>query len=125
MAFSMGLNESGQLGHSADAQFVPVGACILQMHASQCVSYTCCTHLPLLRLTPALQHLNGCAQVPQAIDTRDALKSVAAGHHHTLFLTGSGDVWSCGKNTRGQLGLGGKAPRLVTSPQRIEALVGE
>ena len=49
---------------------------------------------------------------------------VAAGHHHTLFLAESGDVWACGRNTRGQLGLGSKAGSYVSIPQRVEALTG-
>ncbi|DBB10173.1 TPA: hypothetical protein ACH3X3_001750 [Trebouxia sp. C0006] len=85
VAFSMGLNEDGQLGHSSEAQFVPV---------------------------------------PQEIVLPEPVTQVAAGHHHTLFLTESGNVWACGRNNRGQLGLGSKAGSFATSPQRLEALSG-
>ncbi|KAL0052745.1 hypothetical protein WJX82_006934 [Trebouxia sp. C0006] len=81
----MGLNEDGQLGHSSEAQFVPV---------------------------------------PQEIVLPEPVTQVAAGHHHTLFLTESGNVWACGRNNRGQLGLGSKAGSFATSPQRLEALSG-
>lgn len=55
----------------------------------------------------------------------DAVGQIAAGHHHTLLLTHSGELWACGRNSRGQLGLGGKSGSFVAKPQRIEALEGE
>lgn len=54
----------------------------------------------------------------------EPVTKVAAGHHHTLFLTESGNVWACGRNSRGQLGLGSKAGASATIPQRLEALTG-
>ena len=40
----------------------------------------------------------------------DSLVKVACGRHHSLILVSNGDVYGCGKNTCGQLGLGdGKA----------------
>ena len=70
-----------------------------------------------------LQHL--VVQVPQQMLLPVAVKQVAAGHHHSMLLTSSGEIWTCGRNTRGQLGLGGKSGSSVGTPQRIEALVGE
>ena len=64
------------------------------------------------------------AQVPQEIVLPEPVTQVAAGHHHTLFLTESGNVWACGRNSRGQLGLGSKAGSFATIPQRLEALTG-
>ncbi len=64
------------------------------------------------------------AQVPQEIVLPEPVTQVAAGHHHTLFLTESGNVWACGRNSRGQLGLGSKAGSFATIPQRLEALSG-
>lgn len=54
----------------------------------------------------------------------EPVTKVAAGHHHTLFLTESGNVWACGRNSRGQLGLGSKAGASATIPQRLKALTG-
>lgn len=34
------------------------------------------------------------------------IKKIVGGEHHTIFLTSEGDVYSCGKNDVGQLGLG-------------------
>ena len=64
------------------------------------------------------------AQVPQKIVLPEPVTQVAAGHHHTLFLTESGNVWACGRNSRGQLGLGSKAGSFATIPQRLDALTG-
>ena len=64
------------------------------------------------------------AQVPQEIVLPEPVTQVAAGHHHTLFLTESGNVWACGRNSRGQLGLGSKAGSFATIPQRLDALTG-
>lgn len=64
-------------------------------------------------------------QVPQEVQMADPVEQVAAGHHHTLFLTRSGGVWACGRNSRGQLGLGGKFGSFAATPHRIEALAGE
>lgn len=37
------------------------------------------------------------------------VKSIKAGRFHTLFLTEDGKLYSCGKNYKGQLGIGNKA----------------
>ena len=39
--------------------------------------------------------------------------SVVAGDNHTLFLTDTGKVWACGKNSDGQLGLGDNVDRNI------------
>ena len=63
-------------------------------------------------------------QVPQEVFVPEPVVQVAAGHHHTLFLTQSGDVWACGRNSRGQLGLGSKAGSQLCTPQPLSALAG-
>ena len=32
------------------------------------------------------------------------VRQIACGHAHTLLLTDSGEVWSCGRNEKGQCG---------------------
>jgi alpha-tubulin suppressor-like RCC1 family protein len=41
----------------------------------------------------------------QALENVRVVKA-AAGKNHTLFLTSGGEVWVCGGNQFGQLGLG-------------------
>ncbi len=65
------------------------------------------------------------SQVPQEVHLPEPVTKVAAGHHHTLFLTESGDIWACGRNGRGQLGLGSKAGSFASTPRRLEALAGQ
>ena len=63
-------------------------------------------------------------QVPQEVLLPEPVVKTATGHHHTLFLTQSGNVWACGSNKRGQLGLGSKAGSHASTPQLLEALAG-
>lgn len=46
--------------------------------------------------------------------------SVACGGQHSLFLTETGEVFACGSNKYGQLGLGDRVDRMT--PQPIAAL---
>lgn len=51
----------------------------------------------------------------------ETVKAVACGRSHTLMLTVNGDVYACGDNTYGQLGVGASYPQAVT-PYRITTL---
>ena len=66
-----------------------------------------------------------CLQVPQEVPVPEPILQAAAGHHFTLLLAESGNLWACGNNTRGQLGLGSKAGPEVREPRRVKALGGE
>ena len=46
------------------------------------------------------------------------ITKISAGGHHSLFLTNTGDVYSCGRNDIGQLGLGNTDPKNI--PTLIE-----
>ena len=54
----------------------------------------------------------------------EPILQAAAGHHFTLLLAQSGNLWACGNNTRGQLGLGSKVGPEVREPRRVKALEG-
>mmetsp|Transcript_216 Transcript_216/g.378 ORF Transcript_216/g.378 Transcript_216/m.378 type:complete len:805 (+) Transcript_216:165-2579(+) len=44
------------------------------------------------------------------------IKDVICGDYHSIFLSENGKLWSCGKNSQGQLGLEDTAPRTVPHP---------
>ena len=59
------------------------------------------------------------AETPQKALVAD-VKEVACGEDFTLFLTVHGEVYSCGKNSHGQLGLGNTKDAIV--PTRVRGL---
>ncbi|GAB2227845.1 hypothetical protein Droror1_Dr00009672 [Drosera rotundifolia] len=51
------------------------------------------------------------------------VRSVSAGHYHSMAVTGQGEVWAWGRNDEGQLGRGTGASRDSWSePKRVEGL---
>jgi alpha-tubulin suppressor-like RCC1 family protein len=48
--------------------------------------------------------------------------TVATGYHHTLVVDGSGNVWSWGRNSSGQLGIGSTTPSAL--PVQVTSLSG-
>lgn len=61
---------------------------------------------------------------PKQVDLPDAVKAVTAGHFHTVALTSSGELWSWGRNSAGQLGTGVKSTKDQRQPQKVAALEG-
>ena len=57
---------------------------------------------------------------PTKIKNPKKVKSVAFGYLHSLFLDEDGNVWSCGSNEQGQLGLEDNLQR--KKPEKIEGL---
>ncbi|KAL1814094.1 hypothetical protein ACET3Z_024159 [Daucus carota] len=49
---------------------------------------------------------------------------VSAGYSHSSAITVDGDLYMWGKNSSGQLGLGKKAPKIISSPTKVECLNG-
>lgn len=63
--------------------------------------------------------------VPREVALPEPAVSVAAGNHHTLCITESGNLWAWGCNREGQLGLGSlliesPEPRLVASLKDVK-----
>lgn len=68
------------------------------------------------------------AEVPTAVSffgLRESMRvsRCAAGGRHTLWVVASGDVYTCGANRYGQLGLGDRIGRKI--PTRIPTLNGK
>ncbi|KAL9190639.1 hypothetical protein ACHAXT_000345 [Thalassiosira profunda] len=63
----------------------------------------------------------GKVMIPEIIPVDGRIVDVAIGAEHTLLLTESGDVYGCGSNSRGQLGLGEGVVN-VASPTRVDSL---
>mmetsp|Transcript_11901 Transcript_11901/g.35616 ORF Transcript_11901/g.35616 Transcript_11901/m.35616 type:complete len:420 (+) Transcript_11901:310-1569(+) len=62
---------------------------------------------------------------PRRVDLPDAASFITAGHYHTVALTTAGELWTWGRNSAGQLGLGSSAPSKDThTPQKVTALAG-
>ncbi len=78
-------------------------------------------HAQLGRATTASAPSTTLAPV-EGLPEHDPVVAVAAGHHHTLCATASGEVWAFGRNDRGQCGLGPDAPAVVESPAWVAAL---
>ena len=67
---------------------------------------------------------NEAVMLPTAMygmqDSRCRVEEVAVGDHHTVVRLSSGELYACGKNAEGQLGLGATAPYTVHHLLRIE-----
>uniref|UniRef100_I3MQB1 HECT and RLD domain containing E3 ubiquitin protein ligase family member 6 n=1 Tax=Ictidomys tridecemlineatus TaxID=43179 RepID=I3MQB1_ICTTR len=63
--------------------------------------------------------------IPKKINALADIKiiQVSCGHYHSLALSKDGQVFSWGKNSHGQLGLGNEFPSQA-SPQRVKSLEG-
>ena len=77
-------------------------------------------HAQLGRATTASAPSTTLAPV-EGLPEHDPVVAVAAGHHHTLCATASGEVWAFGRNDRGQCGLGPDAPAVVEGPGQPRA----
>ncbi|KAJ0976031.1 hypothetical protein J5N97_017996 [Dioscorea zingiberensis] len=49
---------------------------------------------------------------------------ISAGYHHSSAITEDGDLFTWGNNSSGQLGLGRRADSIVSTPTRVDCLVG-
>ena len=64
--------------------------------------------------------------LPTKISFELRVQSVAAGAHHSFFITEDGSAFSCGNNDNGQLGLGNDyKDNNITSPTKIHSLPSE
>eukprot|EP00300_Choanocystis_sp_HF-7_P010150 c16812_g1_i1.p2 GENE.c16812_g1_i1~~c16812_g1_i1.p2 ORF type:complete len:170 (+),score=31.40 c16812_g1_i1:761-1270(+) len=65
-----------------------------------------------------------CAKIVNLpILERESIVSAAAGAHHTLLLTETGEVFAFGCNMNGELGVGSEEP-FIAEPTLVSALMG-
>eukprot|EP00192_Tetraselmis_astigmatica_P004376 CAMPEP_0117652148 /NCGR_PEP_ID=MMETSP0804-20121206/2473_1 /TAXON_ID=1074897 /ORGANISM="Tetraselmis astigmatica, Strain CCMP880" /LENGTH=429 /DNA_ID=CAMNT_0005458177 /DNA_START=95 /DNA_END=1385 /DNA_ORIENTATION=- len=64
-------------------------------------------------------------QVPREVLLPEPIVSVACGYYHTLAVSDTGRIWGFGKNSAGQLGLGGRSSSAVPWAAAVKALEGE
>eukprot|EP00955_Chlamydomonas_euryale_P113658 366229-Chlamydomonas_euryale.AAC.11 len=110
------------------------------------MGYYVCMEVPVAHTWDAAIERGGrmristCGQVPIEVGIPDEIRTVAAGEHHTLCLSGmltfhvrcchptiadGGDVWSFGSNDAGQLGLGERGVEdKHAEPRMVRALKG-
>ena len=59
---------------------------------------------------------------PEKIEGLPKIKSIAGGRHWSIFVDEQGNVWVCGGNEKGELGLGHRTQ--INSPQKHNNLSG-
>ncbi|GMF41206.1 unnamed protein product [Phytophthora fragariaefolia] len=142
LAYSWGYNDRGQLGHENLATKIHVPKLIESMKDKKLgyasVSYH---HSAVITDTGELYTfgMNDCGQLgldhtqhqstPQIVKTLEGteISMVACGLYHTIICTTTGELFTCGKNDYGQLGLAHnrqvKVPTLVGLPNEMVCFV--
>jgi len=65
------------------------------------------------------------AQLGAAADDRLRVRAVYCGAYHSFLLTHTENVYACGLNNMGQLGIGSLEPNFSAEPMLVEALEGK
>lgn len=138
LAYSWGYNDRGQLGHENLTTKIHIPKLIESLKdkklAFAAVSYH---HSAIVADTGELYTfgMNDCGQLgldhtqhqstPQLVKALEGheVTMVSCGLYHTMICTSIGELYSCGKNDYGQLGLGHsrlvKSPTLVSLPNEM------
>lgn len=138
LAYSWGYNDRGQLGHENLTTKIHIPKLIESLKdkklAFAAVSYH---HSAVVTDAGELYTfgMNDCGQlgldhtqhqsIPQQVKSLDGheVTMVSCGLYHTMICTSIGELFSCGKNDYGQLGLGHsrliKSPALVSLPNEM------
>uniref|UniRef100_K3W722 B30.2/SPRY domain-containing protein n=1 Tax=Globisporangium ultimum (strain ATCC 200006 / CBS 805.95 / DAOM BR144) TaxID=431595 RepID=K3W722_GLOUD len=142
LAYSWGYNDRGQLGHENLTTKIHIPKLIESMKDKKlgfaAVSYH---HSAMVTDTGELYTfgMNDCGQLgldhtqhqstPQLVKSLESqeVTMVSCGLYHTIICTASGELYSCGKNDYGQLGLGHsrqvKVPTLAAVPNEMICFV--
>jgi hypothetical protein len=70
-----------------------------------------------------IRDANHCTHIMPSVSKSIIIQAIACGRGHSLFLSRSGTVHSCGLNISGQCGLGNLGYELITVPQHITGLI--
>ncbi|KAG7392478.1 hypothetical protein PHYPSEUDO_000166 [Phytophthora pseudosyringae] len=138
LAYSWGYNDRGQLGHENLATKIHVPKLIESLKDKK-LGYASVSYHHSAVITDSGElytfGMNDCGQlgldhtqhqsIPQLVKSFEGteISMVACGLYHTLICTAAGELYSCGKNDYGQLGLAHnrqvKAPTLVALPNEM------
>ncbi|KAK1948183.1 putative E3 ubiquitin-protein ligase HERC1 [Phytophthora citrophthora] len=142
LAYSWGYNDRGQLGHENLTTKIHVPKLIESLKDKK-LSYASVSyhHSAVITDTGDLYTfgMNDCGQLgldhtqhqsmPQLVRSLEGteVSMVACGLYHTIICTASGELYSCGKNDYGQLGLAHnrqiKIPTVVSVPNEMVCFV--
>ncbi|TMW60609.1 hypothetical protein Poli38472_000651 [Pythium oligandrum] len=142
LAYSWGYNDRGQLGHENLTTKIHVPKLIESMKDKK-VSFAAVSYHHSAVVTESGElytfGMNDCGQLgldhtqhvatPQLVKSLDGyeVSMVSCGLYHTVVCTAGGELFSCGKNDYGQLGLGHsrqvKVPTQVLLPNEIVCFV--
>jgi alpha-tubulin suppressor-like RCC1 family protein len=142
LAYSWGYNDRGQLGHENLATKIHVPKLIESMKDKKLVYASVSYHHSALITDSGELYtlgMNDCGQLgldhtqhqstPQLVKSLEGteVSMVACGLYHTIVCTAAGELFSCGKNDYGQLGLAHnrqvKVPTLVGLPNEMVCFV--
>ncbi|KAJ6353732.1 hypothetical protein OIU76_002702 [Salix suchowensis] len=65
-----------------------------------------------------------CMEPLEVSGLKKEIVQISAGYHHSCAITVDGELYTWGKNSNGQLGLGKKAENVVPVPTKVECLSG-
>ncbi|KAL3673478.1 hypothetical protein V7S43_001188 [Phytophthora oleae] len=142
LAYSWGYNDRGQLGHENLTTKIHVPKLIESLKDKK-LKYASVSYHHSAVITDAGElytfGMNDCGQLgldhtqhqstPQLVKSLEGteVSTVACGLYHTIICTAAGELYSCGKNDYGQLGLAHnrqiKIPTLVGLPNEMVCFV--
>lgn len=69
---------------------------------------------------PGLHDRRKFSNIPKSLSFDILISDIACGYAHSLILSRSGELFSLGDNTKGQLGLGDRELEFSTAPLLVQ-----
>lgn len=115
--YGYGNNEWGQVGINSDEDYVDIPTLIMtdivQISANKCASLALNKYGQVYSWGEnelgqlGLENQNNTEyRYPKLIHTLNNIIAISAGYEHSVFLNNNGEIYVCGSNIHGQLGLG-------------------